>query len=586
VLNTQEEDKLLVHDNEYEDSLEASDLSAALDDAMVQISVSEMNVDLEPQSELMEIASEATRKLDTHERLNQRSAGIIPPILSSLNTSPTTAGSPTEAAKLLTSATAAPPPPTATGADSKAATATNVKDLGAIPKKTPIVTLAPQEANAAATYDNAQGNPSPAAGPSKMKKPLTAAKGTKRANQSPSSSFQRQVAAYSKVASVPKNFLIPVYRTRDHLVPFDMEEEFCTFRDTVRAAIWSDCSTNGANPDLLVNDWSYRRSLGRDGEGRDRIDGIRIIYCTSAVRQLKVTDFIDSIGLGIQIIETPGGPPDGMKMSFRKPQFGPQDIAAILTAIFKCNGLKGPERCGNMEERTDTPRAGSPFRVCTVHFPEDVVQYARGGRARRHHHVLWEGSQQEGQGSHRGCRGQEEGRSCQQPPPHRQGPTVRRPHGRRRSTGGLRRRQDGPNPVHHRVRRGPRGLIPHRAGAIGIGHALHKGRTSGRHVRRGLSVDVKGPKTEVDQEVEGLLRLPEGLAHNGPGHHPGGDGCRGQKNQRKRIRSRRRPGEGRKGLCRCQGCQGCQGRSRGTGERHPGGGRHGTERKIKCPGGR
>jgi hypothetical protein len=30
-----------------------------------------------------------------------------------------------------------------------------------------------------------------------------------------------------------------------------------------------------------------------------------------------------------------------------------------------------------MEERTDTPRAGSPFRVCTVHFPEDVVQYAR-----------------------------------------------------------------------------------------------------------------------------------------------------------------------------------------------------------------
>jgi hypothetical protein len=66
-----------------------------------------------------------------------------------------------------------------------------------------------------------------------------------------------------------------------------------------------------------------------------------------------------------------------MKMSFRKPQFGPQDIAAILTAIFKCNGLEGPERCGSMEERTDTQRSGSPSRVCTVHFPEDVVQYAR-----------------------------------------------------------------------------------------------------------------------------------------------------------------------------------------------------------------
>jgi hypothetical protein len=211
--------------------------------------------------------------------------------------------------------------------------------LGAIPEKTRIVTPAPQEANAAAAYDNTQGNPSPAAGPSNLNKPLTAAKGTKRAHQSPSSSSQRQVAAYSKVASVPKNFLIHVYRTRDHLVPFDMEEEFCTFRDTVRAAIWSDCSTNGANPDLVVKDWSYRRSLGRDGEGRDRIDGIGIIYCTSAVRQLKVMDFIDSIGLGIHIIKTPGGPPDGMKMSFRKPQFGPQDIAAILTAIFRCNGL-------------------------------------------------------------------------------------------------------------------------------------------------------------------------------------------------------------------------------------------------------
>jgi hypothetical protein len=85
--------------------------------------------------------------------------------------------------------------------------------LGAIPKNTPIVTLAPQEANAAAAYSNAQGNPSPAAGPSEMNKPLTATKGTKRARQSPSSSSQRQVAAYSKVASIPKNFLIHVYRT-------------------------------------------------------------------------------------------------------------------------------------------------------------------------------------------------------------------------------------------------------------------------------------------------------------------------------------------------------------------------------------
>jgi hypothetical protein len=212
VLNTQEEDKLLFHNNKYKDSLEARDLSAALNNAMVQISVSEMSVDLEPEPELIEIAYEAARKLDTQERLNQRSSDIIPPLPAGLNTSSTTAVSPTEAAKPLTTATAAPPPPTATGADGKAATATNIKALGAIPKKTqpPLppqeanVAPAPQEANKAAAYYNAQGNPSPAAGPSETNKPSTAAKGTKRAHQSPSSSSQRQAAAYSKVASVPK----------------------------------------------------------------------------------------------------------------------------------------------------------------------------------------------------------------------------------------------------------------------------------------------------------------------------------------------------------------------------------------------
>jgi hypothetical protein len=38
---------------------------------------------------------------------------------------------------------------------------------------------APQEANASAAYNNAKGNPSPAAGPSETNKPSTAAKGTK-----------------------------------------------------------------------------------------------------------------------------------------------------------------------------------------------------------------------------------------------------------------------------------------------------------------------------------------------------------------------------------------------------------------------
>jgi hypothetical protein len=63
-------------------------------------------------------------------------------------------------------------------------------------------------------------------------------------------------------------------------------------------------------------------------------------------------------------------------MSFRKPQFGPQNIGDLLEAIFACNGIEGPDRCGSREERTDTPKVGAPFKVCTVTFPADVVGYA------------------------------------------------------------------------------------------------------------------------------------------------------------------------------------------------------------------
>jgi hypothetical protein len=63
-------------------------------------------------------------------------------------------------------------------------------------------------------------------------------------------------------------------------------------------------------------------------------------------------------------------------MSFKKPQFGPQNIAELLAAIFDCNGIKRPEWCGSRNERTDTPKVGPPFKVSTVTFPADMVNYA------------------------------------------------------------------------------------------------------------------------------------------------------------------------------------------------------------------
>jgi hypothetical protein len=114
--------------------------------------------------------------------------------------------------------------------------------------------------------------------------------------------------------------------------------------------------------------WSYRRS-------NDRSDaGLGIIYCSSEERQMTVMELIVSIGLGGHILESGDALQDGMKMSFKKPQFGPQNIAALLAAIFNCNGIERPKRCGSRDERTDTPKSlDTPFKVCTVTFPADVV---------------------------------------------------------------------------------------------------------------------------------------------------------------------------------------------------------------------
>jgi hypothetical protein len=54
------------------------------------------------------------------------------------------------------------------------------------------------------------------------------------------------------VASTPRNYLIHVYQVRDNLVPFDCEEEFCTFRDTLKAAILTESVQHGIDRELVV----------------------------------------------------------------------------------------------------------------------------------------------------------------------------------------------------------------------------------------------------------------------------------------------------------------------------------------------
>jgi hypothetical protein len=86
-----------------------------------------------------------------------------------------------------------------------------------------------------------------------------------------------------------------------------------------------------------------------------------IIYCLTPSQQNRILHLIVTIGLGILVIKTGPVLEGGLCMSFQKPQFGPQNIAELLEAIFTCNGLKGPERCGSWEERTDPPKVGRPF---------------------------------------------------------------------------------------------------------------------------------------------------------------------------------------------------------------------------------
>jgi hypothetical protein len=249
--------------------------------------------------EAMDIGSETLpSKLTIKERLNQRSTPIHPPLtfeagpnvismsmndfieeLSPTATAATTSAGPPEASPSTSAAAQSTPEvdqaAAADPATPKTAKVANLKSLGTIPKLP-----------AQAKGSSSQGNPSPGpsttpagsgtASQSTIPPPPAAAsapdsrrnttsgeprpkrqqqqhsvrggastsKGTKRQYpQSPSSSTSP--ASYMAVASTPRNYLIHVYRVRDNLVPFDCEEEFCTFPDTLKAAIWAESAQHG-----------------------------------------------------------------------------------------------------------------------------------------------------------------------------------------------------------------------------------------------------------------------------------------------------------------------------------------------------
>jgi hypothetical protein len=89
--------------------------------------------------------------------------------------------------------------------------------------------------------------------------------------------------------------------------------------------------------------------------------GIGLIFCASEARQLRVIRLIIDIGLGGHIVETEIDLQGGMKMSFRKPFHGPQQIALLLEAIFTLNGLEG--QCGSRDMRVDHPKEGLPYTI-------------------------------------------------------------------------------------------------------------------------------------------------------------------------------------------------------------------------------
>jgi hypothetical protein len=168
-------------------------------------------------------------------------------------------------------------------------------------------------------------------------------------------------------------------------------DEFYTLQDKIKTSIWAFFLKNGADRDLSVKDWAFHR------EKR-----ISLIFGTSEAQQKRVIQHIIEMGLGGHIIETFHDLSSGMKMSFKMPLcFKSQHLATLIEAIFVINNLTG--NCGSRELRTDRPRSGSPYVVCTIHFPDSAVEYAEQhdwrlqGLQGHRRHPPWEGQLREGE---------------------------------------------------------------------------------------------------------------------------------------------------------------------------------------------
>jgi hypothetical protein len=299
----------------------------------------------------------ALGKLTTHQKLNARSADIIPaPLYSESST--------TSSDSVETTVTV------------KAASEATTHQLGRIPKLSLPLMAESSQGDSQSSMESTASNgslipvdesnsprpPAPSSGSNAHRgggPPHGASRGASghaRGGGRVSSQPSTSAAAYSTVAATTRNFLIHVYKSRDDLVAFDNVDDFNKIRDEIKTSLWSFLEEHRADRNLSVKNWAFHREKN-----------IGLIFCTSEARQKRIISHIIDIGLGGHVVETEHDLVDGMKMSFKMPAcFESKQMATLIEAIFVLNNLAG--HCGHRELRTDRPKHGSPYTVCTVHF--------------------------------------------------------------------------------------------------------------------------------------------------------------------------------------------------------------------------
>jgi hypothetical protein len=144
--------------------------------------------------------------------------------------------------------------------------------------------------------------------------------------------------------------------------------EFYSLREVIKKDIWASYNEHGIDRDLAVAGWWFKK------ETDHKPAGIDLIFCDSETGQKRVIQLLLKKNLFKHIFESDPSLAGGMRMSFRKPTQGPQEISRLLEVILTLNGLDG--RCGSRDQRTDRPKTGFPYVVVTFHFRDNVVSYA------------------------------------------------------------------------------------------------------------------------------------------------------------------------------------------------------------------